>query len=403
MSIRQVPFFRPSIGEDEIEAVVDCLRSGWMTTGPKARQFEDEFATALGGDVHAVAVNSATAAMHLALEAIGIGPGDEVILPTLTFTATAEVVRYLGAEPVLCDIDPASLCLAPDRVEPLINSHTKAIMPVHFGGRPCGMTDLLALADAYDLHVVDDAAHAFPAHHKGQAIGTMGTATAFSFYANKTITTGEGGMLVTRDPDIAKRARTMRLHGIDRDVFNRFTDLKASWRYDVVAPGFKYNLTDIAAAIGIHQLRRAEAFGRTRARLAARYDAALADLPVILPPHAAQEDGHAWHLYGVRLGPAAPLGRDDLILALQEAGIGCSVHYRPLHRMTVWAESARGRGQVFPAADQVYETCLSLPLFMDMRDDEQDHVIDVLQRLLATRQARHPIRTGERVHGEAPV
>lgn len=379
----EVPFFRPSIGEDEIAEVVACLRSGWMTTGPKAAQFEADFAETLGGGVEAVAVNSATAAMHLALEAAGIGEGDEVIVPTLTFTATAEVVRYLGAEPVLADIDAETLCLTPDGASAVLTPRTKAIMPVHFAGRPCDMTALAALAQTHGLHLIDDAAHAFPAAHAGRPIGTSATATAFSFYANKTITTGEGGMLTTRDPALAARARTMRLHGIDRDVFRRFSDTKASWAYDVIAPGFKYNLTDIAAAIGIHQLRQAESFAATRARLATRYDTAFAELPVTCPPHAADGDRHAWHLYILRLTPDAPMDRDTFITALQESGIGCSVHYRPLHRMSLWANSGATRGRGFPQADAVFAGCVSLPLFMDMRDDEQDYVIETVTRLLS--------------------
>ena len=383
MSITGVPFFRPSIGDEEIAEVVDCLRSGWVTTGPRARAFEEAFAEALGGDVEAVAVNSATAAMHLALEAIGVGPGDEVILPTLTFTATAEVVRYLGAEPVLADIEPDTLCLSPETVRPLIGPRTRAIMPVHFGGRPCDMTGLAALAAEHGLAIVDDAAHAFPASHNGTPIGAGGaTATAFSFYANKTITTGEGGMLVTADPAIAKRARTMRLHGIDRDVFDRFTNRQASWAYDVVAPGYKYNLTDIAAAMGLHQLRRAEGFHADRQRLAARYDEALAGLPLILPPLAAEGDVHSWHLYLVQLGPDAPIDRDTFIAGLQERGIGISVHYRPLHQLTVWRDGVAARGQSFPHADAYFARCVTLPLFMAMEEAEQDYVISAVRGLL---------------------
>lgn len=395
--IAGVPFFRPSIGDAEIAEVVECLKSGWLTTGPKTHAFEARFAEALAGvgageetgeetGLHAVAVNSATAAMHLGLEALGIGPGDEVVVPTLTFTATAEVVRYLGAEPVLADIDPTTLCLSPETVAPVLSAATKAVMPVHFAGRPCDMTALAAQAAAHGAVLLDDAAHAFPASHAGRAIGTNGAAaTAFSFYANKTITTGEGGMLVTADADLAARARTMRLHGIDRDVFNRFTDRKASWMYDVVAPGFKYNMTDIAAALGLVQLGRAEEFGQTRARLAARYDAAFADLPLILPPHAAPGDRHSWHLYIVRLSDDAALDRDGFVAGLQDAGIGISVHYRPLHQMSVWAERRARHGHNrtgFPGADDVFAREVSLPLFMAMSEAEQDYVIAAVRRLL---------------------
>jgi len=269
-----VPFFKPLIGEDEIQAVVQCLRSGWLTTASVTAEFERDFESFVGGDVSAVAVNSCTAALHLALEALGIGPGDEVIVPTLTFTATCEVVRYLGATPVLVDIDPGSLCITPDTIEPFLTHRTKVIIPVHFSGRMCDMQALLSFAEANNLHIVEDAAHALPASSSCLQVGRTGSsATAFSFYANKTITTGEGGMLVTGDPDIAKRARTMRLHGIDRDVFNRYTSISSSALYDVVAPGFKYNLTDIASSIGRVQLAQAHRFHKMRSELANRYSA----------------------------------------------------------------------------------------------------------------------------------
>lgn len=380
--ITEVPFFRPSVGESEIAAVTECLRSGWLTTGPKTAEFETAFANEFNSDVYCLAVTSATAAMHLGLEALGIGPGDEVIVPTLTFTATAEVVRYLGAEVVLVDIDPDTLCVSINEIEAAITSRTRAIMPVHFAGRPCDMTRLRQLADARDIKIMADAAHAFPASHSGRLIGECGAhATAFSFYANKTMTTGEGGMLVTSDPDIAGRARTMRLHGIDRDVFNRFTDTQASWIYDVVAPGYKYNMPDMAAALGTVQLTRIHDFYMNRATRAKRYDNALANLPLILPPHAANGDVHSWHLYIIQLTDDAPLDRDAFITALKSAGIGCSVHYRPLHQMTVW--SHWNTEPSFPAADRYGSRCVSLPLFMAMTDTEQESVIDVVTEIMS--------------------
>ncbi|WP_232209703.1 DegT/DnrJ/EryC1/StrS family aminotransferase [Rhodobacter ferrooxidans] len=378
----QVPFFRPSIGEAEIAAVSECLRSGWLTTGPKAQAFEADFADYIGGGVSALAVNSATAALHLGLEALGVGPGCEVIVPTLTFTATAEVVRYLGADPVLVDIDPATLCLDAETVAQAITPRSKVIMPVHFAGRACDMTALRALADANGLSILDDAAHALPTRHQGQLIGQCGAdATAFSFYANKTMTTGEGGMLVTANPEIAARARTMRLHGIDRDVFNRFTNTRASWIYDVVAPGYKYNMTDVAAAMGLVQLGRCDDFGATRAALVARYNDAFADLPLILPPGPAAGDEHSWHLYILQLPQTAPLSRDAFIAALKDAEIGTSVHYRPLHQMTFWKDFCAGRS--FPHADAYFARCVSLPLFMAMTPEEQDHVIATVRRVLS--------------------
>ncbi len=335
----------------------------------------------IGDDLHALAVNSATAGLHLGLEAMGVGPGDEVIVPTLTFTATAEVVRYLGATPVFADIDASTLCLDAQMVTQLLTARTKTIVPVHFAGRSCDMTAIQAVANSRGVKVMDDAAHALPTYHQGRIIGDTGAdCTVFSFYANKTMTTGEGGMLVTRDPAIAKRSRVMRLHGIDRDVFDRFTAAKASWLYDVIAPGYKYNLTDIAAAIGTVQLSRCNEFQAARTRLAARYDEALAGLPLQRPPHAGEGDTHSWHLYIVQLMDGAPMNRDAFITALQDAGIGCSVHYRPLHQMTYWRSYCDD--QPFPNADRYFERCVSLPLFMAMTDAEQDYVIETIIRTL---------------------
>jgi dTDP-4-amino-4,6-dideoxygalactose transaminase len=265
-----LPFALPDIGDEEIAEVVDTLKSGWVTTGPKAKRFEADFAAFLGDDsLHCIAVNSATAGLHLALEALGIGPGDEVITTTHTFTATAEVVRYLGADVKLVDINPATMNIAPALIEAAITPRTKAILPVHYGGLAANMTVILRIAKLHGLKVVEDAAHALPTTCGGQLIGTLDSdATVFSFYANKTITTGEGGMLVTRDDALAQRARVMRLHGMSRDAFDRFTATVPSWYYEVVAPGFKYNLTDIAAALGLQQLKKARGFQQRRAEIA---------------------------------------------------------------------------------------------------------------------------------------
>ena len=388
-----LPFAQPEIGEDEIAEVVDTLRSGWVTTGPKAKRFEDDFGAFLGGSagdpaLHCMAVNSATAGLHLALEALGIGPGDEVITTTHTFTATAEVVRYLGADVVLVDIDPATLCIDPMRVEAAITPRTKAIMPVHFGGLAADMPALLAVAKRHGLKVVEDAAHALPTTCGGALIGTLGSdATVFSFYANKTITTGEGGMVVTRDAELASRVRTMRLHGMSRDAFDRFTAKVPSWYYEIVAPGFKYNLTDIAAAMGIHQLKRARAFHARRAEIAQAYHAAFAGLPLITPPDAKAGELHAWHLYPLRLSDAAPIGRpgmnrDVLIEQLFAAGIGCSVHYIPLHLQPYWRERYGLRPEDFPHSQHAYERMLSLPIYTRMTDADVQRVTVVVQRAL---------------------
>lgn len=383
MSVTAVPFFRPDLGDDEIGEVVDSLRNGWLTTGAKAMRFEADFAALIGGDCQAVAVNSATAAMHLALEAMGVGPGDEVIVPTYTFTATAEVIRYVGATPIFVDCDPATFNMRVSDFAAAITPRTKVVMPVHFAGLACDMTAIVALAREHGIKILDDAAHALPTTHAGRMIGDTGAdATAFSFYANKTITTGEGGMLITRDAALADRARQMRLHGINRDVFNRFTDAKASWRYDIVAPGYKYNLTDIAASIGLHQLVKVHRYRDQRAALCARYDAELAALPLILPVDAPGSDSHSRHLYIVRVRADAPLSRDALIAALQARNIGVSVHYTPLHRMSYWQESCGLQAGSFPNAEAIGASCISLPLFPSMSEAEQAYVIAALHDLL---------------------
>ena len=367
-----LPFALPDIGEEEIAEVVDTLRSGWLTTGPKAKRFEDDFAAFLGDPrLHSLAVNSATAGLHLALEALGVGPGDEVITTTHTFTATAEVVRYLGADVVLVDIDPQTLCIDVDAVEAAITPRTRAVIPVHYGGLAAEMQRLLVLAKRRGLKVVEDAAHALPATCGGQLIGTLASdATVFSFYANKTITTGEGGMVVTRSEELARRIKTMRLHGMSRDAFDRFTATVPSWHYEIVAPGFKYNLTDIAAALGIHQLKRAHAFQRQRAAVAHLYAQALAGLPLQLPPEPLGGDVHSWHLYVIRLTDAASISRDAFIEKLFDAGIGCSVHYIPLHLQPYWRERYTLNPAQFPHSQRAFERCVSLPIYPRMNESD---------------------------------
>lgn len=385
-SLPFLPFALPEIGDEEIAEVIDTLKSGWVTTGPKARRFEQDFAAFLGGEpgLEAIAVNSATAGLHLALEALGIGPGDEVITTTHTFTATAEVVRYLGADVVLVDIDPATLNIDPAQVEVAITPRTKCIVPVHYAGLAVDMDAILAIARRHGLKVVEDAAHALPTTHRGALVGTLQSdACVFSFYANKTITTGEGGMLVTRDAELAKRAKVMRLHGINRDAFDRFTAKAPSWYYEIVAPGFKYNLTDIAAALGIHQLKRARGFQQRREQIAAAYDAAFAELPLVTPPRPHAGDLHAWHLYVVRLADDAPIGRDAFIERLFALGIGVSVHYIPLHLHPYWRERYALDAARFPHSQRAYERMVSLPLYTKMSDADVQRVIDAVRRALA--------------------
>ena len=378
-----LPFARPDITDAEITAVTEALRSGWVTTGPATRQFEQNFVDYLGGGLQAVAVNSATAGLHLALEALGIGPGDEVIAPTLTFTATVEVARYLGADAVLVDVDPVTLNIDPAKIRAAITPRTKAILPVHYGGLACDMDAILAIAKEHGLKVVEDAAHALPTTWRGTLVGQLQSdVTVFSFYANKTITTGEGGMAVTRDAALAQRMRVMRLHGMNRDAFDRFTSKTPAWYYEVVAPGFKYNMTDVAAAMGVQQLARLPQFVQRREQLARRYHAALADLPLVLPAIAPAGDVHAWHLYVVRLAPQARIGRDALIEGLSDRGIGTSVHYVPLHRHPYWRDRYQLTPEQFPHADAAYQTMVSLPLFTAMSDADQGRVIAALHELL---------------------
>lgn len=379
-----LPFALPELGDEEIAEVIDTLKSGWITTGPKARRFEQAFAEFLGEpQIECIAVNSATAGLHLALEALGIGPGDEVITTTHTFTATAEVVRYMGADVKLIDIDPATMNLAIDQIEAAITPRTKAIIPVHYAGLAVDMLSLLDIARRHGLKVVEDAAHALPTTLEKELIGTMGSnATVFSFYANKTMTTGEGGMLVTRDPELAKRARVMRLHGINRDAFDRFTAKVPSWYYEIVAPGFKYNLTDIAAALGLHQLKRLPAFQRRREQIAARYFEALAGLPLILPPKAPDGDVHSWHLYVLRLSDEAPVSRDVFIERMFEQGIGCSVHYVPLHQHPYWKERYGLTAAMFPESQKAYERTVTIPLYTAMSDEQVERVIGAVRRSL---------------------
>ena len=379
-----LPFARPDIGEAEIAAVTQALRSGWVTTGPKTREFEQAFTDYLGGNgLQSIAVNSATAGLHLALEALGIGPGDEVIAPTLTFTATVEVVRYLGADPVLVDVEPITLNIDPGAIRAAITPRTKAIMPVHYAGLACRMDEILAIAREHGLKVVEDAAHALPTTWQGQLVGQLQSdVTVFSFYANKTITTGEGGMAVTRHPALAERMRVMRLHGMSRDAFDRFSAKTPAWYYEIVAPGFKYNMTDVAAAMGVEQLARLPQFVQRRQYLAARYQAQLAGLPLVQPADAPAGDTHAWHLYVVRLVPGARAGRDEIIQALSDRGIGTSVHYVPLHRQPYWRDRYQLTPARFPHAEAAYQCMLSLPLFTAMHDTDQDRVIGALHELL---------------------
>lgn len=384
----QIPFALPSIGDEEVAAVERVLRSGWLTTGTEATSFEREFAESLGVP-HALAVNSATAGLHLALEACGVGPGDVVLVPSLTFTATAEVARYLGADVAFVDVDRSTLLVTAETVAAALDrararaQRVSACIPVHFAGAVCDLASLSDLLKRHDVVMIEDAAHAFPATNGTSRAGTAGRAGVFSFYANKTMTTGEGGMVVTSDDGIAERIRRMRLHGIDREAWDRYRTPGAQWRYDVVAPGYKYNMPDIAAALGRVQLARAEAMRCARAKLAARYLDLLDPLAgagVLQLP--AADDGHAWHLFVVRLADSAAVDRDRIIAHLAAHGIGSSVHYLPLHRMRYWRERYPDAIGDVPVTESIAESLISLPLFTDMPLVAVDRVVEALRGAL---------------------
>ena len=395
-----VPFYRPNITDREIEEVVACLRSGWLTTGPTTRAFESEFAAYVGAK-HAVAVNSCTAALHLALDAIGLKRGDLVLVPTMTFAATAEVVRYFDATPVFVDCD-ATQCMdiaaARTVLERIANGASvpgvpadhgpvRAIIPMHYAGQMADVHAVRALASAHGIAVIEDAAHTLPAYTRANAeapwqpVGTTADITCFSFYANKCITTGEGGMAVTDDERMAERMRLMSLHGMSKDAWKRFTS-SGSWYYEVVAPGFKYNLTDIAAAIGRVQLQRAEELWAARRKLALDYRSALADVPGIELPVERSDRRHSWHLFSIRLDLGVwKAGRDAFIEQLKQHGVGASVHWMPLHLQPYYRETYRLQPADFPVAAGLWPRLVSLPLFPGMTVEEQAYVVGAIRTM----------------------
>ena len=377
-----LPFHHPKIGEEEIRAVEETLRSGWITTGAKARTFEYDFARFVGAR-HGVAVNSATAALHLALDAIGVAAGDEIVVPTMTFAASAEVVAYFGAKPVLVDCDPNTLNMLPEDLERVVTPKTKAVMPVHFGGHPCEMRRILEIAGSRGIRVVEDAAHALPASYEGRMVGTIGDLTCFSFYATKTITTGEGGMVTTENDEYAERIRIMSLHGISRDAWKRYT-AEGSWYYEILQPGFKYNLTDLAASLGIEQLKRCHAFREIRRRIAEQYDEGFADLEEIAIPVSSSNVEHAWHLYVIQLQlDRLRIDRAAFIEALKAEQIGTSVHFIPLHLHPYYRDRWGYRPEDLPRASAVFERIISLPIYPGMTDEDVQDVIGAVRNICA--------------------
>ena len=389
-----IPFHRPSIGSEEIDAVNQVLTSRWLTTGPVALEFEKEFARYVGCK-HALALNSGTAALQLALRAIGLGPGDEVLAPTYTFTATAEVVTYFGGKPVLCDSLPGGFNIDPDEVERRITPRTRALIPVHIAGECCQMDRLHALARRHGLHVIEDAAHALPVDYQGKRIGAISEFTAFSFYATKTLTTGEGGMLTTNDDGYAQQASMMRLHGIGGDAWKRYSRT-GSWYYEVQEAGYKLNLCDLLAALGRVQLRRCDDFWKARCQIAAAYNQAFSQIEELqLPPVGEEATQHAWHLYILRLrDETLSIDREQFIEELKAAGIGTSVHFIPLHLHPYYARTYGYRQHDFPHAEDAYSCCFSLPIYPDLSAAEMERVIQSVQQVVQANRKRKLVSCG---------
>ncbi len=379
---RFIPFSRPTIENEEIKSITEVLKSGWLTTGKVTEKFEREFGKFIGTR-YALALNSATAGLHLALEAIGIEKNDYVITSPFTFAATAEVVRYLGAEPLFVDIDEKTGNMDPAEVEKALtmnkrSKRIRAIIPVHFAGLPCRMEELSQMAKENNIPIIEDAAHSFPVkiikgQYKGKFVGSLGEVGVFSFYATKPITTGEGGMLVTNNPQIAERVRIMRLHGINRDVFDRYTSIEASWLYDIIAPGYKYNMTDLSASIGFIQLKKATSFLEKRKRLVRRYIKKLSGYDFLELPEYKEE--HAWHLFVILLNlKKLKITRDDFMKKLQQSGIGCSLHFIPLHLMTYYKKRYHFKREDFPRSYRRFRRSISLPLYPNLSEEDIDFI-----------------------------
>lgn len=376
-----LPFALPEIGDEEIDEVVDTLRSGWLTGGPKVRAFEEAF-RAIAGTEHAVAVASCTAGLHLALLAAEVGPGDEVITTPITFAATVNMILHTGATPVLADVRDDDANIDPDEVARRVTPRTKAIIPVHYGGQPCRMDELLAIAREHGLRVIDDAAHAVGARYRDRPVGSLSDAAVFSFYPIKPITTGQGGMVTTDDDALAERVRLLALHGLSKGAWDRYSE-KGSWAYQVLAPGFNYAMTDIQAALGIQQLKKLATFQSRRTELAAEYTRLLGGLPEVRLPIARDEVTHAWHLYPIRLDLARlRIGRDAFIEAMRERGIGTSVHFIPIHYHPHFAETLGVREGDYPVAESIFAGLVSLPLFTRMGAGDVARVSEAVHEII---------------------
>ncbi len=377
-----LPFAKPSIGDEEIAEVADSLRSGWITTGPKTERFAAEFRAYVGGRF-AAPLSSATAGLHVALLAHGIGPGDEVITTPMTFAATLNVIVLVGATPVLADIDRRTLNIRIEEIEKKLTAKTRAVIPVHYVGQPCDMDPLLDLAAARGLAVIEDAAHAIGTEYKGRRIGSLPTTSVFSFHPNKNITTGEGGMVVTEDEAVFETVSLLKFHGMDRNAWKRFSKA-GSPRYDIALPGYKYNMMDIQAAIGLHQLPKLDRFIERRAAIAAGYDRDLAEAPFFLPERVAWPSRHAWHLYAPLVDlDRLTIDRDRFMAELKERNIGCGLHYSAAHEFSYYRDRFGWQPEDFPEAHFVSERIVSLPLFPDMTESERGDVVEAVHDIQA--------------------
>ena len=380
-----LPFFRPTIDETDVASVTETVRSGWLTLGPVTETLETEIARYLGAR-HVVAVSSCSAAMFLALKAMGVGPDDEVVTSALTFASTVHAVIHTGAKPVLADIDPESFCVAPEEIEKKITPRTRAIVPVHFGGQACRIDEILELARTRGIRVLEDAAHSFGASVGGRKLGSFGDAVAFSFYATKNITTGEGGCLVTADERFADRVRLLSYHGMSHDTWARYAD-RGSWYYEVSVPGYKYNMSDVLSSLGLSQLRKLDAMLSRRRELAARFEKLLGSSRFFELPREETGNRHTWHLFVLRLKRGAlHIDRDAFTRALAAENIGCSVHFIPIYAHPFF-QPYLAAGDRFPVCEDYFSRCISLPLFPSMTDSDVDDVVRALERI-ATYYAR---------------
>lgn len=386
-----VPFARIDCSGNELKYVAEVLDSGWLTSASKSQELEQRFAMHIGVQ-YSLAVNSCTSGLHLALEAMGVQRGDKVLLPTMTFTATAEVIRYLDAIPVLMDVDPDTSLISTDIVERSLNAHpdAKVLIAVHYGGQAAPMMDasgegIVSLCHKRGVAVLEDAAHAFPTKQRDRYVGTLGDITCFSFYANKTMTTGEGGMVTTNSEKYARRMKVMRLHGFDRPVWDRYTNsARNKWEYDVIAPGFKYNMPDLNAAVGLAQLERAEHARARRMMQAVRYTQAFGEMQSVqMLKRVCNIEEHSWHLFPILLGSDLNISRNQFLEELSKCKVGTSVHYKPLHQLSYYKENFALIPEDYPGAEHLWRSTLSLPIYASLTESEQDFVIDRVSELIA--------------------